>query len=104
MVYTCKQNHKMVLNPVLDWTDSDVWEFIKENKLPYCELYDRGYKRIGCVGCPMSNNKKRELELYPIYKRNYLKAFEQMLENRKRDEMVTTWETAEDVMNWWISE
>ncbi len=39
------------LNPILDWTEMDVWAHITGNALPYCELYDRGYRSLGCVPC-----------------------------------------------------
>ena len=56
MLEQCFTRRKTVLNPIIDWDDSDVWEFIHEYKVPYCELYDQGYKRLGCIGCPMSTN------------------------------------------------
>lgn len=56
----CTIKAKIVCNPIIDWYDSDVWDFIKENNMPYCELYDKGYKRIGCIGCPMSTERERE--------------------------------------------
>lgn len=96
----CYQKNKVVLNPIIDWEDEDVWEFIKERNLPYCELYDRGYKRLGCIGCPMSTNAKDELERYPKYKAAYIRAFERML-NRNRD--MYSWDTGEEVMDWWIN-
>ena len=46
--------------------------------------YDHGYKRLGCIGCPMGTPEHRaeELERYPKYKRAYIRAFERMLEER----------------------
>ncbi len=38
-------------NPLLDWTDADVWEYIKANGVPYNELHDRFYPSIGCAPC-----------------------------------------------------
>ena len=98
----CPQKGKHILNPIIDWTDEDVWEFIKKYNIPYCKLYDKGYKRLGCIGCPMSNNKKEELEAYPAFKKAYLKAFEKMLEATRKSKNAS-WQTAEDVMKWWIS-
>lgn len=38
-------------NPVLDWTEMDVWTFIWQEGLEYCSLYDRGYRSLGCMPC-----------------------------------------------------
>ena len=100
----CHQHHKRILNPIVDWTDAEVWEFIKEYEVPYCELYDQGYKRLGCIGCPMSTNAKRELDDYPKYKAMYLSAFQKMLDDRRRDGLETEWQTPEEVMRWWFKE
>lgn len=43
-----------VVAPIVYWSTEEVWKFIKENDLPYCSLYDEGWKRLGCVGCPMA--------------------------------------------------
>lgn len=55
------------LCPILYWTDDDVWEFIRDRKLPYCSLYDQGCKRIGCIGCPMGSAKQLDADFkrYP---------------------------------------
>jgi phosphoadenosine phosphosulfate reductase len=39
------------LAPLIDWTESQVWECIKGNKIPYNELHDQGFPSIGCMPC-----------------------------------------------------
>lgn len=99
MVRICPTKGKHILNPIIDWEDEDVWEFIRKNNIPYCSLYDNGYKRLGCIGCPMSAKAAEELEKYPKYKRAYLKAFERMLKESGKE---YKWKTGEDVMKWWL--
>ena len=103
MVELCyKERGKSFLHPIIDWTEDNVWEFIKLYKLPYCSLYDEGFKRIGCVLCPMQSNKdrKRDIERFPNFARAYLRAFGKMLEVKDHK----NWKTAEDVMAWWIGD
>lgn len=56
----CIPKEKYVCNPIIDWSDVDVWEFIHRNNIAYCSLYDKGWKRIGCIGCPMAPERERE--------------------------------------------
>lgn len=97
----CYKRQKTVINPIINWEDSEVWEFIREYNVPYCHLYDCGYKRLGCIGCPMNSNQIEELERYPKYRQNYLSAFERMIENRSKEGIETTWKTGEDALRWW---
>lgn len=102
MVEQCYKLSTTVINPIIDWSNEDVWEFIREYNIPYCKLYDEGYKRLGCIGCPMGNNKA-ELEKYPKYKQAYIRAFERMLkEGREAGVDYDKWETGEDVYKWWV--
>jgi phosphoadenosine phosphosulfate reductase len=39
------------LNPLVDWTEKDLWRYILEHDLPYHPLHDHGYASIGCVPC-----------------------------------------------------
>lgn len=67
----------ILISPIIDWTERDVWEFLNEVvKVPHCELYDKGYKRIGCILCPMSNpkQKRREMQDFPYVKEKWLQA------------------------------
>lgn len=99
----CYTRRKTVLNPIIDWEDEDVWEFIREYKVPYCELYDRGAKRLGCIGCPMGRDRAaEEFKAYPKYKEAYLRAFERMLQLRQEKGIEKDWKTGEEVMEWWV--
>lgn len=67
----------LLISPILHWTERDVWEFLNEVvRVPHCELYDQGFHRIGCIGCPMSQHRQKilENERWPHVKRNWLKA------------------------------
>ena len=62
-VYSAKEKVKQYL-PILEWTDQDVEEFIKERNIKCHPLYYRGgqfdvTKRLGCMGCPLVSRKKR---------------------------------------------
>ena len=107
MTEYCIRSGKALLNPIIDWEESDVWEFLNGNGIEHCCLYDQGYKRLGCIGCPMNTTAAAaDLERYPAYKRLYLKAFERMIEERKKRGLGVEgrWGTPEKVMNWWLQQ
>ena len=104
MIETCVMKSAHILNPIVDWTDKEVWQFIRQYDVPYCRLYDEGFKRLGCIGCPMSTKAKNELEHWPKYREAYLRAFARMLRERERRGLETKlWNTPEEVMGWWIN-
>ena len=109
MVEQCYKRHKTTLNPIVEWSDKQVWEFIKAHNIPVCELYGEGWHRIGCIGCPVARKHSREKEFlrWPKYKQHYLKAFEKMLaEFQVRGKKDGIWKsgnaTPQDVFNWWM--
>ena len=79
-----------------------MWEFLNENGIPHCELYDQGYTRIGCICCPMSNarQKRRDVERWPHVKRNWLKTIQWLKDNGYNNHHK---ESAETNFRWWIS-
>ena len=105
MIHICQQKAQRILNPIIDWTTDEVWEFIHTYNIPYCSLYDEGFTRLGCIGCTMSGAKtqKDHFERYPHIKQKYIKAFEKMLAANPNIER-QTWKTGEDVMRWWLGE
>ena len=108
MVEHCyKDRHKRYLHVIIDWTDAEVWEFIREQELPYCKLYDEGWKRIGCLMCPMDRQKRQEGAIrYPGYTRAFIKAFEKLYANRKAQgkSSVNRWQSGKDMFWWWLNE
>ena len=107
MVEHCYRTQKTMVNPIVDWEEEDVWEFLNGNGIEHCCLYDRGYKRIGCIGCPMSTSAAAaELEKYSAYKRNYIRAFDRMIENNRKNgiKMKANWTDGESIMKWWLKD
>ena len=104
-VEQCFRTNTTMLNPIVDWEDDDVWEFLNDvAKVPHCELYDQGHKRLGCIGCPMSNIREAELERYPKYKDHYLRAFKRMIDERdRRGKTGAVYFTSpQGVMDWYL--
>lgn len=108
MVEVCYNDPtKRYVHIIFDWTERDVWEFIKSNNISYCSLYDNGWKRIGCLFCPMQGRERRleETRLYPAYARAFIKAFEKLYALRKSQSnpSVDHWGSGEEMFWWWIS-
>jgi 3''-phosphoadenosine 5''-phosphosulfate sulfotransferase (PAPS reductase)/FAD synthetase and related enzymes len=102
---TCQMKGKHILNPIIDWLNEDVWEYLNNNGILHCCLYDEGFNRIGCIGCPMSGKKGmlREFARWPKYYEAYMRAFSRMLEARKASNLdCLLWPDAQAVMDWWI--
>lgn len=78
MVETCRWvKGKSFLHPIIDWTTSEVWQYIHLEKLPYCSLYDEGFKRLGCVLCPMTTAQQaqRDMARWPKIAAAWYRAF-----------------------------
>lgn len=97
MVEQCYMRKRTTINPIVDWEEEDVWEFLNEVvKVPHCCLYDEGWTRIGCIGCPLAGKKEmlRSFERYPKYRDAYIRAFEQMIKNHPGQIRIATGEAA----------
>lgn len=103
----------IIVSPIIDWTEKDVWEFLNYVvKVPHCELYDKGRKRIGCILCPISrmSELRRDCKDYPHAKHRWLETIKEMRRRgfmRNIDEYIDTSVYTEDemseyVFDWWI--
>ena len=101
----CMQQKKMIVNPIIDWTHSDIWGYINSEKIETCDLYQCGYDRVGCIGCPMAGKKRyKEFADFPKYKQLYINAFDRMLKERERRGKECKWTTGEEVFLWWMED
>lgn len=102
----CQLKAKTVVNPIIDWTDRDIWNFISQEHINVNVLYQCGYDRVGCIGCPIAGRCKRQKEFadFPKYKVMYIRAFERMIEVRKAKGLKTIWKSGEAVFDWWIED
>ena len=93
---------KILVSPIIYWTERDVWEFLNVNGIPHCELYDECYTRIGCICCPMSQprQKAKEIKRWPHVKRNWIKTIQWLIKNGYIDH---NFNDAETGFRWWIS-
>ena len=108
------KSRSYVVAPILTWSDKMVWSFIHLRSMSYCSLYDEGFDRLGCIGCPLAGKKKRRLEFdrWPGYERIWKRAFQRMWNERKGtmvrngkewhgSQLFDTWE---DMWRWWASD
>lgn len=105
-VERCYRTTSTMINPIIDWTTSDVWEFLhhygcKGNPLYYC-----GFSRVGCIGCPLGGftSMKREFAIYPAYKKLYIRAFDRMIAKRLERGLPTQWQTGKEGFTWWVGD
>ena len=105
---TCTMKGKRVSNPIIDWETNDVMDFLTGEKVKLCSLYSEGWKRVGCIGCPMAGKHRyAEFARYPTYKKAYIRAFDKMMEMRRLRGMprgVEIDETGVDVFHWWMED
>ena len=99
---TCQLKGKRILNPIIDWQEEDVWEFLNYYNCKSNPLYQCGFKRIGCIGCPMNTHVKQEFQKWPKYKEIYIHTFDRMLKARAINNN-RYWTSGEAVFNWWIT-
>lgn len=106
LVESCQMKAKTIVNPIIDWKDKDIWEYIEAENIKTNTLYQCGYNRVGCIGCPMARYKERMKEFndFPKYKQAYLHAFDKMLANINSKGKLTRWKTADEVFSWWIED
>jgi len=111
---TVNQNRKggLIIAPIAYWTDKDVWDFHAKYNLPYCQLYDEGFHRLGCIGCPLAGpaGQRKEFERWPAYEKLWRRGFQKMWDrwhgvpNRKGEpSFFEKFGSADATFEWWLS-
>ncbi|MHB8232714.1 MAG: phosphoadenosine phosphosulfate reductase domain-containing protein [bacterium] len=56
-----KDPHHFRVHPILHFTEKDIWDYIKLNNLPYCPLYEQGYRSIDCAPCTQKTAMDKDI-------------------------------------------
>lgn len=105
MFVHCMAKQKIKVHPIVEWTDRDVWDFLRDAKAELNPCYSMGFSRVGCVGCPMAGKGRwKEFRQWPKYEVLYRRAFERMLVKRRELGKPCQWRTGEEVFRWWMED
>lgn len=111
MITACKKHKQVSVLPIVDWTNRDVWGYIRSKHLEYNPLYDYGFNRVGCIGCPLASRKIRlaEFAKYPKYENMYRHAFDRCVARRKALGKagvtdIKDWRTGKKMFDWWMED
>ena len=107
LVEQCYRTNKTIINPIIDWTDEDIWEFSKVENIQQSGLYKQcggRYTRLGCIGCPQASLEEKLLEFaeYPKIKQAYINAFDRMVKNYGAKSTKYDWYDGQAVFDWWL--
>lgn len=104
----CQMRGVRVLNPIIDWSNDDVWDYLASRGIEGNPLYKEGWKRIGCVGCPLAGRRARELAFarYPKLYKAWAESIAYVIARRKEmgDPMFLAGkevESVEDILGAW---
>lgn len=85
-----KEYKQTIVKPIFSWAEWMIWDFIEQHRLPYPDLYDQGFSRIGCVVCPyifysnqarVNRNKARWPALFNAFEKVCRQWFDERMAN-----------------------
>lgn len=106
-----KSKIKVMIYPILNFDDSDIWQYIRQENIPYCSLYDEGFTRLGCVLCPFSRRVELEELYFPKIVNLWKRACDRIIDARKQNgyktatgkEIKNKFETGDELYRWWVN-
>ena len=104
LIKSMKDHKDTTVNAIYEWEDEDVWDFIRDRQIEVNPLYAMGFRRVGCVLCPLATKaeKQRECEMFPQYRANFEAAFDRMIHSKTYKNNGTKWTTGKEVFEWWM--
>ena len=100
--------HKFVVRPLLHWTREQEKSYLLEKGIKWCSLYDKGFRRLGCVLCPMAGAEEKRLQAayWPKMALAWQHSFERLYQNRieSGSESIKRWKSAKEMFDWYINE
>jgi phosphoadenosine phosphosulfate reductase len=103
VVEKCRRHpSKVLVSPVLRWSNAEVWSFIRGEGLAYCPLYDEGWKRLGCVPCPFERRVACSMARWPGIWEQCRRAFHRRWACETAA-IHRRWRSADEAFAWWCS-
>lgn len=102
-----KYADRRFLHPIFHFSDEAVWAYIKKHNLQYCSLYDEGFERLGCIGCPMAGGKRLEqFRRWPRFAEKWRVAAGKYYDSRKEKGSNCTkkFKDGDEFFDWWLSD
>lgn len=101
----CIAEHTYWFLPIVDWVWADVWSYIEERGLKVCSLYKEGFRRIGCVLCPMltAGQTKRQMVRFPKITQCWRLTSDRYFDKRIERGTPLPWKSKNEFWEWWIS-
>ena len=103
----CYSNAERRVNPLAYWTDSDVWDYSKDVGLEQCGLYNEGFERLGCIGCPMARRVGREQEFnrWPKFRDQYICTAQYIIDDKPDNHYFKQkFRSGQEYFDWWIQD
>lgn len=105
IIAPCQTKAEIKIHPIVDWTNADVWAYLRDAKAEVNPVYEMGFSRCGCIGCPMaSKGRYTEFGVWPAFERLYRHAFSRMLKARKAAGKPCPWRDSDAVFRWWMED
>ncbi len=103
--------NKTLLRPIIEFDNYDIWQYIRENDLETCSLYQEGFERLGCVLCPFSRDVEREEIYFPKIVKLWKLACEKAVaevkargyKNRRGQLVKHQFLTGQELYDWWVT-
>jgi len=90
--------NRRFLNVIIDWSTTDVWQYIRQQEIETCSLYSEGFSRIGCVLCPMIRDTELQIERWPRIARAWERAIKATWNPGKKSQF----NSPEEYWKWWL--
>jgi phosphoadenosine phosphosulfate reductase len=94
---------KIHVYPIMHWTTKDIWAYIHKNNLAYSDFYDKGFHRLGCIGCPLGQQpqRMREYKMFPRFVTTTVNSIEKNINAGKS--ISKFFNDPYEAFYWWIS-
>lgn len=106
MTEICANKSKRYLHPIIDFKNTEIWEYIANNNIAYCSLYDDGFDRLGCIMCPQTSyeHAKKEMERWPGFAKLWRKSFNELYKYKQAHNLVDAqkFNSGEEMFQWWL--